>query len=38
LLESDYSAWIALRQRTCGPGLACRVVYTRRKTRELLGQ
>ena len=38
LLESDFSAWIALRQRTCGAGLACRVVYTRRRVRELLGQ
>jgi hypothetical protein len=38
LLESDFSAWIALRQRTCGAGLTCRVVYTRRRVRELLGQ
>ena len=36
LLEADYGAWIALRQRTCGAGLVCRVVFTRRKTRELL--
>jgi uncharacterized protein YecT (DUF1311 family) len=38
LLEPDFGAWIALRQRTCGTGLACRVVYTRRRVRELLGQ
>jgi hypothetical protein len=38
LLESDFSEWMTLRQRTCGTGLACRVVYTRRRVRELLGQ
>jgi hypothetical protein len=38
LLEPEFTAWIAVRQRACGAGLACRVVYTRRKTLELLGR
>jgi hypothetical protein len=38
LLQPDFGAWVAWRQRTCGAGLSCRVVYTRRKTRELLGR
>lgn len=38
LLEPDYTAWIAFRERTCGAGLVCRIVYTRRRTRELLGR
>jgi hypothetical protein len=37
-LLNDYSAFIALRTRTCGAGLACRIVYTRRKTLQLLGR
>ena len=38
LLEPDYTAWVALRQRTCGVRLECRVVYTRRQTQQLLGR
>jgi len=38
LLEPDYTAWIALRQRTCGAGLACRILYTRRRTQQVLGR
>lgn len=38
LLAPDYTAWMAVRARACGAGLACRVVYTRRKTMELLGR
>lgn len=38
LLEPEYDAWIGWRQRTCGAGLGCRIVYTRRRTQELLGR
>jgi hypothetical protein len=38
LLEPEYGAWLALRQRTCGVRLACRIVYTRRQTQQVLGR
>ncbi len=38
LLEPDFGSWMALRQRTCGAGLACRIVFTRRQTQQVLGR
>ena len=38
LLQPEFDAWIAVRERTCGVRLACRVVYTRRQTQQLLGR
>jgi len=38
LLDPSFNAWIAFRERTCGNGLECRIVYTRRRTRELLAR
>ncbi|HUB51537.1 MAG TPA: hypothetical protein VL986_05290 [Terracidiphilus sp.] len=38
LLNPDYTSWIAFRARTCGAGLACRIVYTRRRTQQVLGR
>ena len=38
LLEPDFNSWMVLRERTCGAGLACRIIFTRRRTRELLGR
>jgi uncharacterized protein YecT (DUF1311 family) len=38
LLEPEYTAWIGWRQGICGAGLACRIVYTRRRVNELLGR
>jgi len=38
LLDPEFNAWIAFRERTCGAGLACRVVYTRRRTQQVLGR
>jgi hypothetical protein len=38
MLSPDFTAWIAWRERTCGRGVLCRVVYTRRKTQQVLGR
>ncbi len=35
-LMPDQMAWIGVRDRTCGAGLACRITITRRRTRALL--
>lgn len=37
MLEPDQVAWLSLRERTCGAGLACRIRVTRQRTRVLLG-
>jgi hypothetical protein len=37
MLGPDQVAWIGLRERTCGNGLACRITFTRQRTRVLLG-
>lgn len=37
MLGPDQIAWIGLRERTCGNGLACRITFTRQRTRLLLG-
>lgn len=36
MLEPEQIAWIGLRERTCGAGLACRIAFTRRRTIELI--
>ena len=38
MLGPGQMAWIGLRNTTCGAGLACRIEWTRRRTRELVGQ
>lgn len=37
MLGPDQVAWIGLRDRTCGNGLACRIQFTRQRTRVLTG-
>ena len=37
MLEPDQIAWIGLRDRTCGIGLACRIAITRQRTQVLIG-
>jgi hypothetical protein len=36
MLNGDQTAWIGMRQSTCGAALACRIVLTRRRTIVLL--
>jgi uncharacterized protein YecT (DUF1311 family) len=38
MLEPEQVAWIAVRDRSCGAGLACRIRMTRERTRVILGQ
>ncbi|HUA90972.1 MAG TPA: lysozyme inhibitor LprI family protein [Terracidiphilus sp.] len=38
MLGPDQVAWISLRERTCGIGLACRVSFTRQRTGQLIGR
>jgi len=38
MLGPDQVAWIGLRERTCGNGLACRIEFTRQRTRVLTGR
>lgn len=38
MLGPDQVAWIGLRERTCGNGLACRITFTRERTRVLTGR
>lgn len=38
MLGPDQVAWIGLRERTCGNGLACRIAFTRQRTRVLTGR
>ncbi|MGA7343874.1 MAG: lysozyme inhibitor LprI family protein [Terracidiphilus sp.] len=38
MLGQDQIAWVGLRERTCGNGLACRVTFTRQRTRILIGR
>jgi uncharacterized protein YecT (DUF1311 family) len=38
MLNPDQTAWIGMRQSTCGVSLNCRIVLTRRRTRVLLRQ
>jgi uncharacterized protein YecT (DUF1311 family) len=37
MLDPEQVAWIGIRERTCGAGLACRIRVTRQRTRVLLG-
>jgi hypothetical protein len=37
MLGPDQVAWIGIRERTCGVGLACRIRVTRERTRVLIG-
>jgi uncharacterized protein YecT (DUF1311 family) len=37
MLGPDQVAWIGVRDRTCGVGLACRIRVTRQRTRVLIG-
>lgn len=37
MLEPDQVAWIGLRESTCGANVGCRIVFTRRRTRVLIG-
>lgn len=37
MLDPEQLAWIGIRERTCGAGLACRIRVTRERTRVLLG-
>jgi len=36
MLAPEQVAWIGVRERTCGAGLACRIQMTRRRTQMLL--
>ena len=36
MLNGEQTAWIGMRQSTCGAALGCRIVLTRRRTRVLL--
>ena len=36
MLNPDQTAWIGMRQSTCGASLSCRIVLTRRRTVVLL--
>jgi uncharacterized protein YecT (DUF1311 family) len=36
MLNGEQTAWIGMRQSTCGAALACRIALTRRRTRVLL--
>jgi uncharacterized protein YecT (DUF1311 family) len=36
MLGPDQAAWIGVRERTCGAGLACRIRVTRERTRVLM--
>lgn len=37
MLGADQVAWIGIRDRRCGAGLACRISITRERTRVLIG-
>jgi uncharacterized protein YecT (DUF1311 family) len=37
MLGPDQVAWIGIRDRTCGVGLACRIRISRQRTRVLIG-
>ena len=37
MLGPDQVAWIGLRDSTCGLSVGCRIVFTRRRTRVLMG-
>lgn len=38
MLSPQQVSWIAVRDRTCGAGLACRIRITRERTRVVIGQ
>jgi len=38
MLSPEQTAWFGLRERTCGVNLGCRVVFTRRRVRALVGR